>query len=184
MEKNETKSGGRYLSEPPKKSKKKKKRLKLPVLAVAGFVLIAVVVILLLNVMNGSVYRTLVKAGYSGSQEQLLASLVGEEMGGDQVRTAYSLACENGYEEGESVWLETLTGVAVEAAGKSPYEIACANGFRGSFAEWLEEIADNPEKLGRSKKNGKKTGYEMACEYGYEGSFTEWLISVSNDKVF
>ena len=136
------------------------------------------------TVSGGSIYRQIVRNGYAGTQEQWLASLVGEEAASGDAETAYELAVENGYNGSESQWLKTLTGVEVDPATQSPYQLACENGFEGTLSEWLAEIADNPEKLGRSNQKGQKTEYELACEYGYSGTFIEWLVSIAHDQVF
>ena len=145
---------------------------------------IAVLLIIVLALPKGGVYRTIVRSGYTGTQEQWLASLVGEEADAGNVETAYELAVQNGYKGSEAAWIETLTGVSLETVQKTPYAIACENGFVGSLAEWLTGLADQPEKLGRSKRSAEKTEYEFACEYGYSGTFIEWLVSVTQDHVF
>ena len=145
---------------------------------------IAILMIVVLAIPKGGVYRTIVRSGYSGTQEQWLASLVGEEADAGNVETAYELAVQNGYKGSEAVWIETLTGASLETVEKTPYAIACENGFTGSLTEWLTGLADQPEKLGRSKRSAEKTEYEFACEYGYSGTFIEWLVSVTQDHVF
>ncbi len=129
-----------------------------------------------------SVFDQIVSDGYEGTQEQWLASLVGEETEEKTGKSAYQLAYENGYQQPETVWLETLTGNSDAKPGISPYTAARLCGYTGSLAQWLESIAEDPEELGRSNGNGQKTEYELACEYGYTGTFIEWLISVANDR--
>ena len=131
-----------------------------------------------------SVYQSIVWRGYDGTQEQWLASLVGEEADPVGAETAYELAVENGYAGTETEWLEALTGVTVEQIENTPYAIACEHGFEGSLSEWLTDLADQPEQLGRTKEGGQKTPYDLACEYGYSGTFIEWLVSVTHDHVF
>ena len=135
---------------------------------------------------NRSVYQTLVSKGYQGTQEQLLASLVGEEADSDNEETAYKLAVENGYKGSEMEWVETLVGDTIDSINihDSPYILACKNGFEGTLTEWLTKIADNPEKLGKSDEKDKQTEYELACVYGYSGTFIEWLVSLTNDRIF
>ncbi len=136
------------------------------------------------NADSKSVYQIIVQDGYQGTQEQWLASLVGQEVSPSEGKTAYELACENGYKRTERVWMKTLTGNAKAASGASPYAVACKNGYSGSLAQWLESIADAPENLGRSEDSSNKTEYELAREYGYTGTFLEWLISVVSDRAF
>ena len=146
--------------------------------------LVIIVIAMLWFIQGQSPYQMIVRDGYAGSQEQWLASLVGEEVATGDVETAYELAVAYGYKESETEWLETLLGTKVTGNGASPYTLACENGFDGTLAEWLTEIADKPEKLGRSDGDGQKTEYELACEYGYPGTFVEWLVSITLDKVF
>ncbi len=131
-----------------------------------------------------STFQSIVHNGYKGTQEQWLASLVGEEMGIEDTPTAYELAKENGYSKSEKVWMKTMTGSDSWEPGLSPYQAVCSNGYTGTFAQWLESIADAPETLGHSAESEQKTAYELACEYGYQESFIEWLISVAMDQVF
>lgn len=183
MEHSQTAGSGKHLKEPPRRKKRNKAKWAI-VLVIAAVAIAVLLARGLLNVHNNSIYRMIVQDGYTGSQEQWLASLVGEEVDTDKGKTAYELACENGYSASESKWIETLTGVVTDEVQKSPYATACENGFQGTLSEWLTEIADKPDKLGKSGRNEKKTEYEYACEYGYTGSFIEWLVSVTQDRVF
>ncbi len=177
-----TKNKGKYLSDSGPKNKTKGKKSRVLIL-IAVLCAVAVGTVILMQQSADSVYHTVARAGYSGTQEQLLASLVGEELGAPQCKTAYMLACENGYGESEQVWVETITGVCVESVQISPYNLACSNGFQGTFDQWLDSLVSHPEKLGRSKGNASKTEYEWACAYGYEGTFSQWLISISGEQV-
>lgn len=134
-------------------------------------------------ILPPSVFQTIVHAGYSGTQEQWLASLVGEEVGGHDVKTSYELACENGYHGTAADWTEAITGTAIPAQQKSLYQVARENGFNGTLVEWLTQIAQDPYSLGRSSETEEKTSYEMACEYGYSGTFIEWIVSVATESV-
>lgn len=177
----ESKRRGKYLKEAPQKRRKGKSTI----IAVAGLLAILLVAlgVMLWFVQNRSIYQTIVHDGYTGTQEQWLASLVGEETDRN-ANTAYELAVKNGYKGSETEWIEVIVGISVESVNASPYELACDNGFEGLLSEWLTEIADNPESLGVSGNNGQKTEYELACEYGYTGTFIEWLVSVTHDRVF
>lgn len=172
---------GRYLKQTQKR--KKRKNMAVPVLSGVIVILLIAVAAMLLNVHNRSVYQVISHDGYTGTQEQWLASLVGEETDMN-AESAYELAVRNGYIGSESEWIEALAGVSVEKVKTSPYQLACEMGFEGSLTEWLTQIADKPEKLGRSNDEEKKTEYELACEYGYTGTFIEWLVSVTHDRVF
>ena len=169
---------GKYTKAPPPR----KSRLWL---VVAAITLAAALGITAIAIYHGSsVYQKLVWAGYTGTQEQWLASLVGEEVSANGSQSAYSLACENGYRKSEAAWIKTLTGISVNAVEATPYEFACENGFDGTLVQWLTQLADSPETLGRSGDSEDKTVYELACEYGYTDTFIQWLVSVANDSVF
>lgn len=164
--------------------KNESNRNKIIAISCAVAVLLIVLGVAKFGSSNQSVYQTLVRNGYTGTQEQWIASLVGEEVGADETQTSYELAIANGYKCSEKEWIKTLTGVSLDDIHASPYKIACQNGFEGSLSEWLTSIADSPERLGISDNPERKTEYELACEFGYVGSFIEWLISVTHDRVF
>lgn len=170
---------------PEKMSKDKRGRKKIPKTAI--FLAIAAVALVLViawahRPQESSIYQTIVSKGYTGTQEQWLASLVGETVD-DEMETAYALAAANGYKGSESEWNRTLTGAKSSSTQANTYALARENGFDRSLVEWLTEIADTPENLGVSGSNGRKTEYELACEYGYSGTFIEWLVSVTYDRV-
>lgn len=176
-----SKKSGKYL----KQTAKQRKKGKLITMVLTGIIviLLAAVAIMLWFMQGRSAYQVIVHDGYTGTQEQWLASLVGGETDSN-ADTAYELAVKNGYKGSETEWVEVIVGISVESVNASPYKLACDNGFEGSLSEWLTEIADNPESLGVSGNNGQKTEYELACEYGYTGTFIEWLVSVTHDRVF
>lgn len=176
-----SKKSGKYLKQTTKRHKKGKP---ITVVLMGIIVLLVVAVAVMLWFTPGrSAYQMIVHDGYKGTQEQWLASLVGEETDSN-ADTAYELAVQNGYTGSETEWIDAIVGVPLEFANKSPYELACENGFDGSLSEWLTSIADNPEMLGQSESAEQRTEYELACEYGYSGTFIEWLVSVTHDRVF
>lgn len=175
-----SKRKGKYLKEDF--TKKSERRVKPGVIVIVLATVAILLVAIVWSTQNQSIYRTIVRNGYTGTQEQMLASLVGEEADSD-VESAYTLAVNNGYKGTLADWSETFVGVPVEFTGVSTYRQACENGFEGSLTEWLTQIASNPEKLGRSGNGQQKTEYELACEYGYIGTFIEWLVSVTQDRV-
>ena len=176
------KSKGKYLKEQTKSTASKTSKLLVKICVVAVVVLAFAVCGVLFISNSRSVFDTIVRAGYQGTQEQWLASLVGEESGIADTQTAYELACSNGYRKSEVEWIKTLTGVTAESG--SPFKIACQNGFEGSLVDWLNQIADEPDNLGKSHEGEEKTEYELACYFGYTGSFIEWLVSVTQDRVY
>lgn len=174
---------GKFLKESPKRIQRKRLPL-VGVLSCIAIILAALLAVTLLGLRNRSVFQTISSRGYRGTQEQWIASLVGEEANpSDTAETAYALAVKNGYSGSQSEWFRTLTGYTTDEASISPYALVCKNGFEGSLTEWLTEIANKPEELGISDTKGKKTEYELACEYGYSGTFIEWLVSVTQDRV-
>lgn len=179
--KNARKKNGKYLTAAPTKRRKGRVVPK----ALVGIIMILVIALaaMLWAIQSRSIYQTIVHDGYSGTQEQWLASLVGEEADAN-AESAYELAVKNGYKASEADWIKALVGASVDVPGASPYTLACENGFNGSLSEWLTSIADKPEKLGISKDGDQKSEYELACEYGYTGTFIEWLVSVAHDRVF
>ena len=175
------KKSGKYLKQIAKRRKKSK-----PIaMVLMGFIviLLASVAVILWFAQGRSAYQVIVDRGYTGTQEQWLASLVGEETDSN-ADTAYELAVMNGYRGSETEWIETMVGISIESVSASPYILACENGYEGSLSQWLTSIADNPEVLGQSENAEQKTEYELAREYGYSGTFIEWLVSVTHDRVF
>ena len=152
------------------------------IFAVVIATVLCVSLLLIFLLPQKSVYRTLCDNGYTGTQEQLIASLVGEEKA-PQGDTAYKLATENGYKKTKADWIKTLTGAKEADESLSTYQIACKNGYEGDLTQWLNHIADNPETLGKSK-DGNSTDYELACEYGFMGTFIEWLVSLSSEPIY
>lgn len=183
MEDTKSKPKGKYLKENPGKKHRRKKNKLVPVLVGLAVVLAAGLLLMVAGLNNQSAYQKIVRDGYSGTQEQWLASLVGEETDSN-ADTSFELAVRNGYKGSEPEWIKALLDISIESVDASPYKLACENGFEGSLVEWLTSIADNPEVLGQSESAEQKTEYELACEYGYDGTFIEWLISVTHDRVF
>ena len=59
---------------------------------------------------------------------------------GEDGKSAYELAVENGYEGTVQEWLASLVGAA-GADGASAYELAVKNGYEGTETEWLQSLA-------------------------------------------
>ena len=150
-----------------------------------GCVLVAIVLLVGIAVylIGGlSPYRQLKRGGYTGSQEQWLASLVGETADSSVTR-AYELACQNGYKDDFESWSNILLGMSATDHSASMYSLACENGYQGTLQEWLLSISEKPDKLGRSGRTQPQTEYELACIFGYEGTFIEWLVSVTYERI-
>lgn len=81
-----------------------------------------------------SAYQLAVKNGYTGTEEQWLASITGVEG-----KSAYQVAKEEGFEGTETEWLASLKGAKGDQ-GKSAYQVAQDGGYTGTEAEWLESL--------------------------------------------
>ena len=178
----EKRKQGRYLK--AEYRRKKKRTRNIMIASVIAVICVSILLICLLPQIlpQKSVYRTLCDDGYTGTQEQLIASLVGEEMA-PQGDTAYALAVENGYKKTKADWMKTLTGAKSTDESLSTYQAAYANGYDGSLIQWLNHIAEDPDALGKSK-DGNPTDYEQACENGFTGTFIEWIVSLSSEQLY
>ena len=142
------------------------------------------------NGLNGkSAYEIAVDNGYTGTEAEWLASLIGEAGAngdiGNNGKSAYELAVENGFTGTEEQWLATLIGPegAAGAAGqdgKSVYELAVENGFTGSLDEWLTSLVGEQGQQGQQGQEGK-SAYELAVENGYTGTLEQWLTSLAGE---
>ena len=103
-----------------------------------------------------SAYVLAVENGYTGTEEEWLASLKGNQ--GDNGLTAYELAVENGYTGTVAEWLADLEGA-------SAYELAVEAGYEGTKAEWLESL------------NGEDGS---GLEFDATGSLTEKSLTTTN----
>lgn len=81
-----------------------------------------------------SAYQLAVKNGYTGTEEQWLASITGVEG-----KSAYQVAKEEGFEGTKTEWLASLKGAKGDQ-GKSAYQVAQDGGYTGTEAEWLESL--------------------------------------------
>jgi len=97
-------------------------------------------------------------------------------------KSAYQIACDNGFDGTETEWLRSLQGNdgidgknGVKGTdGESAYKIALRNGFEGSENEWLNSLKGNkgePGAMGQS-------AYQIAVNNGFSGSEREWLESL------
>lgn len=177
----ETKTGVHEKASENKRGQKKAPAI--AILLVIAAALLVSVIVWRLGAQERSIFQTIVSKGYTGTQEQWLASLVGETVD-EETETAYALATANGYKGSLKAWNKTLTGADGASSDVSTYALARENGFEKTLVDWLTTIADDPEHLGISQNEGKKTEYELACEYGYSGTFIEWLVSVTYDRVY
>lgn len=122
------------------------------------------------------VFQTITDNGYSGTIEEWLASLVGENAGREE-RSAFSLAAEKGYRGSYEDWMQTLTGSVPDDQTKTAYQAACSDGRKLTLTAWLNSLVKDPESLGHSADHGT-TEYERACQNGFQGTFIEWIVSL------
>ena len=81
---------------------------------------------------------------------------------GDDGKSSYDLALENGFIGTESEWLESLKGLKGDSGldgknginGESAYQIALNNGFSGSEIEWLSSLKGEQGETGSSGQKG------------------------------
>ena len=105
--------------------------------------------------------------GFSGSQTEWLASLVGADG-------------TNGTDG------EDGTDGTDGDDGASAYELAVADGFSGSQTEWLASLVGADGTNGTDGEDGTDgtdgddgaSAYELAVDDGFSGSQTEWLASL------
>ena len=107
-----------------------------------------------------SAYELAVEKGYTGTEEEWLASLTGAT--GADGKSAYELAVEKGYTGTEEEWLAALAG-ATGADGKSAYELAVENGYTDTMGEWLASL------VGKTGATGARGATGTAGVDGYDG---------------
>lgn len=103
-----------------------------------------------------SAYELALKNGTTTAktEEEWLASLAGDD--GAEGKSAYELACANGYTGTLDEWIASLKGEKGDRGedgkdgrdGKSAYEVALANGYTGTEAEWIAELLGNRTESG------------------------------------
>ena len=169
---------------------------------------------LLTTMTNSSIVYTLseiqaLKIQYEAKIKELTTTLDNIDVTtvkGDNGKSAYEIAVQNGYEGSALEWLKSLIGEDGKSFtfdmftpeqlasfkgldGKSAYEIAVQNGYEGSALEWLKSLIGQdgksftfdmftPEQLSSFKGLDGKSAYEVAVQNGYEGSALEWLKSL------
>lgn len=89
------------------------------------------------------------------------------ESSGQDGKSAYELAVEEGFIGSEVQWLQSLKGIN----GKSAYQIALDGGFTGTSQEWLESLVGVEGK----------SAYQVAVEAGFSGTNLDWLDSLKGD---
>lgn len=126
---------------------------------------------------SDSRYERLTEKGYFGTEEQLIASLVGDQVE-DNVRgkSAYEMGVELGFNGSFDEWIFILTDKHESDETKSAYQVICEHGYKGKLLDYLESIIKNVNDLGKSEII--ETEYERAVSNGFTGNYIEWLISL------
>lgn len=133
-----------------------------------------------------SAYEIAKEHGYTGTEEQWLASLKGEtgatgktgKKGADG-STAFELAKKHGYEGTEEQWLASLKGDdgSNGSDGLTAFELAKKHGYEGTEEQWLASLKGTDGINGVNGSNGL-SAYEIAKKNGYKDSEEEWLKSL------
>ena len=126
-----------------------------------------------------SAYEIAQEAGFTGTEAEWLASLVGtpgqDGIDGDQGvpgingRSAYELAVESGFEGNLEDWLASLHGA-------SAYTLAVNNGFNGTLTQWIASL----------KGERGFSPYELYVQSFVDPadalSESAWLLSLKGEK--
>lgn len=93
---------------------------------------------------------------------------------GQDGKSAYEIAVENGFQGNEAEWLESLKGESGEDGedgeqGKSAYEIAVEKGFIGTEEEWLKSLKGRNGVDGIPGEKGEKGDTGLTGEAGPKG---------------
>lgn len=145
-----------------------------------------------------SAYEVAVENGFSGTEQQWLASLEGEPgptgptgpagatgpagTPGASGPSAYQAAVDNGFQGTEQEWLASLEGPQGED-GRSAYQVALDNGFPGTEAQWLASLEGEAGPVGPAGETGPSgaegpSAYEVAVAGGFAGTEAQWLASL------
>jgi hypothetical protein len=138
-----------------------------------------------------SAYEIAVDHGFSGTEEEWLASLVGP-MGEQGEKGDQGVPGEDGnalvpsftvngdghliaqWDDQEPVDVGRVTGVA----GLSAYEIATRHGFEGTETEWLASLKGEQGERGPLGFSA----YEVAKREGFTGTREAWLASLKGER--
>lgn len=130
-----------------------------------------------------SAYQLAVKNGYTGTEEQWIASIEGVEG-----KSAYQVAVANGFDGDVTAWLASLKGAKGDQ-GKSAYQVAVDGGYEGSEADWLESL--KAAGLNDTVKNyiDTRTAYAvvpltiLAATWGSTVTITDEHITATNNVI-
>ena len=120
--------------------------------------------------VNGkSAYEIAKEGGYTGTEEEWLASLKGADgTNGTNGKSAYEIARDGGYTGTEEEWLVSLKGAdgTNGTNGKSAYEIAKAGGYTGTEEEWLESLKGEKGDSGADACSVDRVGEVITIDCG------------------
>ena len=124
-----------------------------------------------------SAYEIAKAGGYTGTEEQWIASLKGDPgakgdsgVAGARGLSAYEIAKASGYTGTEEQWLESLKGTPGAkgdsgVAGLSAYDIAKAGGYTGIEEDWIASLKGDPGDPGTNCEivNDEGNVVELKC---------------------
>ena len=126
-----------------------------------------------------SAYEIAKAGGYTGTEEQWIASLKGDPgakgdsgVAGARGLSAYEIAKAGGYTGTEEQWLESLKGTPGAkgdsgVAGLSAYDIAKAGGYTGIEEDWIASLKGDPGAAGTScTAEEDSVGVKITCTDG------------------
>lgn len=114
----------------------------------------------------------MLEVAYQGHNFRIMSS----QLFGQQGKSAYQVAVDNGYQGTQVQWLTSLIG----PRGMSAYQTAVENGFVGDVAAWLASLRGEDGADGIDGTHGK-TAYELAVEAGFQGDVLAWLASLRGE---
>ena len=125
-----------------------------------------------------SAYEIAVDNGYSGSENEWIQSLAGQD--GESGKSAYELAVEKGYTGSEDEWLSSLVGKPGTDGvnGKSAYELAVENGYNGTLTDWLNSL------IGKSGEKGDRGEPGVGIDEIHINENGELIITLSDNSVY
>ena len=109
---------------------------------------------------------------------------------GEDGKSAFQIAQDNGFSGTESEWLASLKGAKGDTGtdGKSAYEIAVDNGFSGTESEWLESLQGESTLVNFENELTSVDGIEKDYTYTevtydetFPNQYMQYTGSLSND---
>lgn len=130
-----------------------------------------------------SISSDAVVAGVDGGvTKKIPATLLKGQQGpqGEDGKSAYQIAVENGFKGTEEEWLESLDGKD-GSDGKSAYQIAQENGFTGTEQEWLESLVGPEGAQGQPGSQGEPGKQGKPGPAGQDGFSPSVNVNVGED---